>query len=278
MGAVTIRKAYVGTSRGDVHCRFAGDGIPLVLLQLTPRASEQFEPSLDLFAAAGYRCVAIDLMGYGRSDKRDGAWSVPDFADNVREALSVLDIVPRALVAGHFSSLIALEMRVHLDVPIAALVLDGTPAWLPHEREDRRRSFREPPPWCSDGSHWPGFWDFAWGFMKRQEPALVLDATSEPCIRMVTAALLEAVFPPMPAAAMFDYDPLPLLARVKVPVLAITSRTDSLRACHARVIEAVPGATGHEFDSVHPLYQLAQVDRAGEYVAVVTDFLSRSLA
>jgi pimeloyl-ACP methyl ester carboxylesterase len=278
VGTVNVSKAYVPTTRGEVHCRFAGSGTPLVLLQLTPRASEQFEASIGLFAEAGYRCVAIDLMGYGRSDKRDCEWSVADFAVNVQEALAALDLVPRALVAGHFSALVALEMVVTLEMPVDALVLDGTPAWLPDERAERRRQFRDPPRWRGDGSHWPGFWEFAWGFMQRQDPGLVLDDFNERRVRVVTAALLEAAFPPMAAAAMFDYDPMPLMPRVRVPVLAITSETDSLRPCHARVLESIPGSTGHRFDSVHPLYHVARVDRTGEYVAVVTDFLSRSLA
>jgi pimeloyl-ACP methyl ester carboxylesterase len=277
VGPVKVRKAYVGTSRGDVHVRFAGAGTPLVLLQLTPRSGEQFGTAVGLFADMGYRCVAVDLMGYGRSDDREGDWSVADFAVNVREVLATLDLAPRALVAGHFSALIALDMLVRLEMPIAALVLDGTPAWLPQEREERRSRFHEPPRWQSNGSHWQGFWDFAWGFMKRQDPGLEIDAVTEPWVRKVAATLLQAVVPPMPAGAMFDTDPMPWLARVRIPVLAITSETDSLRSCHERVLGVIPGSRGHRFACVHPLYSVARPDRAGDYVAVVTAFLSRSL-
>ena len=97
-------------------------------------------------------------------------------------------------------------------------------------------------------------------------------------VRRITAALLQAVVPPMPAPAMFDFDPIPLMPRVRIPVLAITSETDSLSSCHERVLGAVPGARGHRFDCVHPLYSVARAGRAGEYVSVVADFFSRSLA
>lgn len=267
-----VEKGYVGTSAGDVHYRAAGDGRPLVMLQLTPRASEQYEAALPHLARRGYRCVALDLMGYGRSDKRDRPWSVSDFAANVEEALRSLGLAPTRLVAGHFTTLIALELLVGRGAPVAALVLDGTPAWTPEQRADRQHAFKEPAAWSADGAHWREFWNFAWGFIQRQDPAFELNADTQSVVLRLALTLLESQFPPTAAAAIFGYDPLPLLSKLEIPVLAISSATDSLRVCHPRVMSLVPRAREHVFAHTHPLYAVGRPELAGEYAAVIDAF------
>ena len=80
-----LRKRYVETSRGLVHVQEAGNkGAPaLVLITLTSFAAPLLDGVLPALAEHGWHALALDLMGYGRSDKRDGHWMVEDFADNM---------------------------------------------------------------------------------------------------------------------------------------------------------------------------------------------------
>ncbi len=94
-----IRKSYVDTARGQIHVRSAGDGEHmLVMLQILPFGSQLFEALMPVLAECGYHAVALDLMGYGRSDKRDDVWLIEDFAANIEDALArrgcCLDISP----------------------------------------------------------------------------------------------------------------------------------------------------------------------------------------
>ena len=65
-------------------------GPAVVLLHWGPGTSAQYSAIVDEFAARGFRAIAPDLPGFGHSMRRQGHWSVGDFADNVAR-------VPRGL-------------------------------------------------------------------------------------------------------------------------------------------------------------------------------------
>lgn len=275
-----LSKGYVRVREGELHYRRAvagGGGTSVLLLQLTPRASEQYEPALQLLAARGYDCWAFDLMGYGRSDKRQRTWEIADYAASIDEAISALDLQPVYLVSGHFSTLVALELILGHRRAVKGLVLDGTPAWTPEDRAEKARShgtppYAEPASFSSDGSHMEEFWRFAWGFMSRQHPTFKVEPASDYALRRLVISLLESQFPPTAAQAMYDYDPIPRLRELDMPVLAVTSQTDSLRPCHERVLGLLRHGTGHEFAGVHPLYLINCPAEAKTYVDLLDGF------
>ena len=77
----------------------AGTGPALVLLHGIGNNCQTWAPVIDRLALT-HTVIAPDLLGHGNSDKPRGDYSVPAFANGVRDLMSVLDI-ERATVVGH---------------------------------------------------------------------------------------------------------------------------------------------------------------------------------
>ncbi len=98
-------------SVGDIelHVHTMGDGRPLIALHGGPGLDGSFWfPALAPLASEGWRVLAPDLRGNGRSDAGDpAAWTVPQMADDV-EALTRALGLERVVVAGwSFGSFVA---------------------------------------------------------------------------------------------------------------------------------------------------------------------------
>ena len=73
--AVTFTHHFV-TAPGDAeyltwHYVEAGSGEPIVFLHGIPDSWYQWHPQMAALAST-HRCIAVDLKGYGQSDKRPG--------------------------------------------------------------------------------------------------------------------------------------------------------------------------------------------------------------
>lgn len=79
---------------------------------------------LDETAAAGYRVIAIDQLGFGKSEKPAGfPYSTESFAENVDELLTILGI-QKAIVVGHsMGGQTALSTAIRYPSRVQALVL-----------------------------------------------------------------------------------------------------------------------------------------------------------
>ncbi|MCS7082478.1 MAG: alpha/beta hydrolase [Bacteroidota bacterium] len=66
---------FLSTGRFRLYVRPAGPehGEPVLLVHGFGGSTVSFEPLLDSLAARGYRCYAVDLLGFGLSDKPNGA-------------------------------------------------------------------------------------------------------------------------------------------------------------------------------------------------------------
>ena len=278
-----IRKRYVETSRGLVHLQDCGSGDrTLAVLSLTSFGGVIVDRLLPSLARRGWHVLALDLMGYGRSDRRDTAWRVEDFADNVEEALSELGVAPVALVCGHFSSWTGIEIAGRHRPSLRALVLDGTPRF---DAVRRAAGLAAPTPapiaWTADGSHAVDYWKRAYGIVSRLDPGSALpEGGRVPSARFREAclAVLESLaFEPgtMDAANRFEIERK--LAEVNVPVLLTCGEGDWNFAHHAGLLADLANARERRFTGMHPLHDLERPERAIEYADVVCDFLEATL-
>jgi pimeloyl-ACP methyl ester carboxylesterase len=64
-----------------------GAGRPVVLIHGWPLSAEAWEPQLSALHAAGYRVVAYDRRGFGRSDKPESAYDYDVLADDLKRVL-----------------------------------------------------------------------------------------------------------------------------------------------------------------------------------------------
>ncbi|WP_227380553.1 alpha/beta fold hydrolase [Haladaptatus halobius] len=76
----------------DVFVRDLGAGDPIVFLHGWPLNHRMFEYQFHHLLEEGFRCIGIDLRGYGESDKPYGDYSYDRFADDVRAVLDELAV------------------------------------------------------------------------------------------------------------------------------------------------------------------------------------------
>ena len=269
------RRGYVQTSQGQLHYRRKGEGSPLLMLQILPFSTAMFEPLMAAMAPMGFDCLALDLMGYGQSDRRGGMWTVEDHARTLDEALLVLGFRPGGVISGHFTAMVASEFAVTHPERLDCLVLDGVPLWPRDVARQRLAAPAPAPVWAEDGAAIRDLWSSATGLMRKFDPDLVLNAETTPLAAEAFFGVARTVLAPGSTEAIFRYDLESRLPSITTPTLVIASPTDSLRDRHDAAMALIPGATQHIFATVHPLYALGRPERAGAYAAVVSEFLRR---
>lgn len=109
-----------------------GGGRPVVLIHGWPLSAQSWEPQVSALRAAGYRVVAYDRRGFGRSDKPQTGYSYDMLADDLQRvlnqcALQAVTLVGFSMGAGEVARYIARfgESRLH-SVVFAA----GVPPYL----------------------------------------------------------------------------------------------------------------------------------------------------
>ena len=64
-----------------------GSGRPVVLIHGWPLSAQAWEPQVSVLRDAGYRVVAYDRRGFGRSDKPESGYSYDTLADDLQRVL-----------------------------------------------------------------------------------------------------------------------------------------------------------------------------------------------
>lgn len=271
-----VRKGYVDTSRGQLHYRCAGNGKPLILLQLLPFGSMMFEQVMPILADKGYACYAFDLMGYGRSDVRTADWLVEDFSANLLDAFAGLGLTPEFIVGGHFTSLIAVDLAAQAPDQVKKLVLDGVPVWTDQEREERLAKSPPPQPVAEDGSSIQKTWRQVVAMATKLDPDSEFGLSTETQFLEVFASFLRGTYKPGTLQAFFQFSTMEKLRELTQPTLIVGSPTDSLANYHDLAVEVIPNAQEYRFNTPHPLYRMTTQAPEGDlntYAAVVDEFI-----
>lgn len=77
-----------------------GEGQPIVFNHGWPLTADAFEDQMFFMASNGYRCVAVDRRGHGRSDQTWHGNDMDTYADDLAELIDHLDLRDLILV-GH---------------------------------------------------------------------------------------------------------------------------------------------------------------------------------
>jgi haloalkane dehalogenase len=104
----------------------------MLLLHGEPSWSYLYRRIVPRLVAAGYRCVAPDLVGFGKSDKvTDDAWYVIErHCELLRFVIEALDLQRITLVCQDWGGPIGLRQAVDMPERFARLVIANT--WLHH--------------------------------------------------------------------------------------------------------------------------------------------------
>src|SRR3954447_1479975 len=77
-----------------------GTGQPVVLSHGWPLSADAWEDQMNLLAGRGFRCIAHDRRGHGRSSQPSGGNDMDTYADDLAALIEKLDLKKAALV-GH---------------------------------------------------------------------------------------------------------------------------------------------------------------------------------
>jgi pimeloyl-ACP methyl ester carboxylesterase len=133
-----------------------GTGRPVVLIHGWPLSAQAWEPQVSVLRAAGYRVVAYDRRGFGRSDKPESGYSYDTLADDLQRVMDQCDLQDVTLVGfsmggGEVARYIARhgESRLHSVVFAAAVPpclmksADNPDGPLPPEKAQQNRQALE---------------------------------------------------------------------------------------------------------------------------------------
>lgn len=271
-----IRRELLSTPDGALGCAHCGHaGPPVLLLPQSPLGARQYAAAMPGLAAAGFRAVALDLMGYGDSDPRQRHWSIEDFARSTLAAMDGLGMERPVVVAGHFAAQAAIELAAAHPARVAALALDGTPLYAPELRE-RLQKAPAPPAVADDGAHAAEMWRRMLAFLGLWDPTLesLRAEANGPALRALYFNFIRANYDSPVSPAIGAHETALRLQAVACPVLALTADADSLSGCHDQVLALAADARGHRFTGRHPLQSLDGAD-AGRWLEVLVPFLRR---
>ncbi|MHB0871246.1 MAG: alpha/beta fold hydrolase [Chloroflexota bacterium] len=116
---------YVEVDPGvRVYVEDTGAGTPILFLHGWPVNHKMFEYQFSRFHKNGYRCISVDLRGFGKSDKPYGEYSYDVFAQDVHKVLQGLDLQGVTLAGFSMGGAIALHyMARHNGDRVAKLAL-----------------------------------------------------------------------------------------------------------------------------------------------------------
>ena len=94
------RSGYVATRDGnEIYYRDWGSGPPVVFIHGWPLSGDAWQDQMKLVADAGFRGIAHDRRGHGRSSQPYEGYDFDTFADDLHELITHLDLNDVTLVA-----------------------------------------------------------------------------------------------------------------------------------------------------------------------------------
>jgi non-heme chloroperoxidase len=120
-----------------IYVEDVGTGKPVVFIHGWPVNHKMFEYQFNQLPKHGYRCIGIDLRGFGKSDKPWCDYTYDQFADDIKKVLDALDLTDVTLCGFSMGGAIAIHyMARHAGHRVSKLVLMGAAAPVFTERAD----------------------------------------------------------------------------------------------------------------------------------------------
>ncbi|ULQ45200.1 haloalkane dehalogenase [Flagellatimonas centrodinii] len=264
---------YVDLDGLRMHYVDEGPAAAPVVLMLhgEPTWSYLYRKMIPRFAAAGYRAVAPDLIGFGRSDKLPdlGDYSYQRHADWLRGFLARLDLRDVTLVCQDWGSLLGLRIAPLEESRFTRLVIAN--GFLPTAQQPVPLAFRL---WRAFALHSPWFpvgRIVQAGCLRRVDPAVraAYDAPFPSVDYLAAARAFPRLVPTTPAdpAVPANRASWDALARWHKPTLTLFGAGDLIMRGADRLLQAqIPGARGQPHDILRGAGHFIQED-AGELLA-----------
>ncbi|MEZ5500675.1 MAG: alpha/beta hydrolase [Steroidobacteraceae bacterium] len=135
--ALAARRGYVDSTLGQLHYQRMGGEARVLLIHQVPWFHIYFTRAQEALARLGVGSIAIDLPGYGFSDRPASPPGINDYARALHGGLDGLGIERIAIVGHHTGATVATEMTRIAPARTACLVLHGVPLYSDEERDKR---------------------------------------------------------------------------------------------------------------------------------------------
>ncbi|MFE3797349.1 haloalkane dehalogenase [Nocardia tengchongensis] len=260
------------------------DGEIVLLLHGEPSWSFLYRHMVPVLVKAGLRCIAPDLIGFGRSDKpTDRAdYTYARHVEWMREALfDQLDLTGITLVCQDWGGLIGLRLVAEYPERFARVVVANT--GLPTGDAKLTDAFAAWQRFSQETPTFPVGGIIAGGCRTELSPEVVAayDAPFPDETYKAGARAFPLLVPTRPddPAAPANRTAWEQLARFEKPVLTAFSDGDPITAGgHRAFQEKVPGAAGQHHTTIAGGGHFLQEDRGPELAAVVTEFIAANPA
>ncbi len=253
----------------------------VLLLHGEPSWSYLYRKMIPIITAAGYRAIAPDLVGFGRSDKpvRRDDYSYQRHIDWIAGLLVTLDLQRITLVCQDWGGLLGLRLAAEHEARFARIVAANT--GLPTGDTPMSQAF------------------FAWQTYSQTTPNFhVGGIVKGGCVTELAPEIIAAYDAPFPddrytaGARQFPLlvpttpdDPASqanrkaweVLRRWEKPFLTAFSDSDAVTHGGERVFQKlVPGAEGQQHTAITGAGHFLQEDKGEELAHVVVDFMSKT--
>jgi non-heme chloroperoxidase len=83
-----------------LYAKSWGDGPPVVLIHGWPLSGDSWDPVSNALADAGFRAIAYDRRGFGRSDQPSGGYDYDTFADDLADVMAAMGATQNTTLVG----------------------------------------------------------------------------------------------------------------------------------------------------------------------------------
>jgi pimeloyl-ACP methyl ester carboxylesterase len=127
-----LRFQTIRTKRGAISTLQAGEGKPVVMLHGLGGTKASFLPTVGALAPQGHRVIAVDLPGFGDSDKPIGArYDAKFFSQSVIALIDELGLDTTDIVGHSLGGRVTLEVVMHAPERFnRAVLMTPSLAWL----------------------------------------------------------------------------------------------------------------------------------------------------
>lgn len=255
------------------------EGRPVLMLHGEPSWSYLYRKMIPVFSAAGYRALAPDLIGFGKSDKPvdKRLFSYQQHVDWLRGWIEAIDLRDITLVCQDWGSLLGLRLAVEMDERFAAVVVAN--GFLPTARHTPPGIFK------------------AWQAFARWSPwfpiGRVIDSGCRNKLSPEVRAAYDAPYPSSrykAAARMFprlvptrEDDPAVPANRAawdawgqwQKPFLTLFASGDPIMRGADKVLQAhIPGAQGQPHDIIRGAGHFIQEDKGEELAERIVGWMA----
>lgn len=130
---------YFDTEHGKIHYIDEGQGDVLLFVHGTPTWSFLYRNYIRKFSKT-HRCIAIDHLGFGLSDKPKNMIGTPQFhSENLKKLIASLQLKNITLVVHDFGGPIGLSYAIDYPDNISRVVLFNTWLWSTKDDQDAQK-------------------------------------------------------------------------------------------------------------------------------------------